>query len=314
MNSQTPACSVVIPWHRNIDDLRQAVESVWAQSVQDFEVIVVANGVDDATWQEAAELVSDPRYRPVRLEVGNASAARNHGLDLAKGDLVFFLDADDLFFTGKLARFIDAHRETGFEIAFSRGVRDRGGDVSWLFPLGQWDGEQPVSEFFFCDGCTISASAIVMAKAARDQLRFARDCGSYEDPDLIIRAQALGLKALMLPEALYQWSDSRVGLRLSQMPNYDERLAWINRLGNAATPKACAAFRVRCVAQHDFPRNFPRNMRFFANALRLGAVTPREIALFMVRGLLPAGIRRSLINLYFRSKERAMTSVGPERI
>lgn len=315
MPAPSPACSVVIPWHRNLDDLRQAVDSVMAQSVQDFEIVVVANGIDDATWRQVEGLAADDaRYRPVRLDIANAAIARNHGLDLARGTLVFFLDGDDLFFSGKLAHFLNAHRETGFDVAISRGVRDRGGEVSWLFPIGHWDGRQPLSEFFFCDGCNISSSAIVMARSARDRLRFNEKYVSYEDPELVIRAEAMGMRVVMLPEALYQWSDSRIANRLSQAHNYDDRLAFIDELGEAATPRARAAFRVRCVAQHAFPRDFLRNLGFFAEAIRLGAVTRREIALFMLRGLLPDGIRRSLLNFYFRSKERAVASAGPERI
>lgn len=309
----SPTCSIVIPWHRNLDDLRQAVDSVFAQSVQDFEVIVVANGVGDDAWAAAAALRPDPRYRAVRLATAGASPARNHGLALASGDLVFFLDADDVFFEGKLERVLAAHRDTGFDVAFSRGVRERGNGVSWAFPVALWDGTRPLSEFFFCDGGLISASAIVVSAAVRDRLRFDESCHFCEDPDLVIRAAAMGLKVEMLPDALYRWSDERTGDRLSQRPDYERRLAWIDRREGVFSEKARAGFRARCVAQHVFPRHFAQNLGYFVDALRLGAATPREVALFMLRGFLPAGPRRRLINLYFRLQERAAAPARPRR-
>lgn len=308
-----PACTIVIPWHRNIDDLRQAVDSVFGQTVQDFEVVVVANGVGNREWREAAELKSDPRYRPVRLGIAGASPARNHGLKLARGKLVFFLDADDVFFKNKLERVLAAHRRSGFDVAFSRGVRERGNGVSWAFPVPFWDGEKELSEFFFCDGGLISASALVVSAAVRDRLQFDEDCHFCEDPDLVIRAASMGLKVEMLPEALYRWSDARTENRLSQRPDFAGRLAWIDRREGVFSEKARAGFRARCVAQHVFPRDPARNLGFFIHALRLGAATPREVALFMLRGLLPTGARRRLINLYFRLQERAAAPARPKR-
>jgi len=295
-------CSVVIPWHRDLDDLRRAVDSVLAQTHQHFEIIVVVNGPGNDSYDDVVRLCADPRCRAARQDRGNASAARNLGIGMARGDLIFLLDADDTFLPGKLERLIAHHRETGFDLAFSRGMRMRGNGVTWPFPVEVWDCRQPISEFFFCDGCTISASALVIAGGASKTLRFAESCGSYEDPDLVIRAVADGLNVEMLPDALYRWSDERSGNRLSQMENFDERLAWIDRLDSAVTPKARAAFRARCVAQHAFPSNFTRSLGHFLTALRLRAIPLRDLALFMLRGLIPAGMRRRLINLYFRRR------------
>lgn len=301
-----PACSVVIPWHGNHDDLAQAVASVFAQTEQDFEIIVVANNVDDDTYARAANLSDDPRYRIVRLGRANAPIARNRGLDIADGDLVFFLDSDDLFFPGKLAAFRHLHETEGFDVAFSRGTRQRGDGVSWPFPIGHWNGDRPLSEFFFCDGCTISASAIVMAASASAKLRFDERFVPYEDPDLMMRAAHAGLRLVMLPDQLYQWSDARTENRLSRADNHAMRLAWIDQTGPTATERAKAAFRARCVAQHDFPRRPMRSLAFFWRAVAAGAVPAADVARFALRGLLPSGLRRRLLNRHFKSRERAL--------
>lgn len=299
-------CSIVIPWHRDLADLRRAIDSVLSQTHQDFEIIVVANGPGFGQTDEIRALTDDPRLRIARNEPGDASAARNVGIDMAEGELIFFLDADDIFYSDKLAHFVDMHRRDGFALAFSRGCRVRGNGVSWAFPAQQWDGTEPISEFFFCRGCTISASAIVIDARFGDRLHFARQCGSFEDPDLVIRAAANGLKVTMAPEILYQWSDDRVGNRLSQLDNFDERLAWIDRIGEEATPRARAAFRARYVAQHRLPDNLRTNLALLGEAFRLGAVPTTQLALFIVRALVPARMQRGLLNTYFLARQRRL--------
>ena len=68
--------SVIIPWHRDPEDLGRALASVLVQQGAELEVIVVANGVDDALFAEAGRRITDPRCRLVRLTTAGASAAR----------------------------------------------------------------------------------------------------------------------------------------------------------------------------------------------------------------------------------------------
>jgi glycosyltransferase involved in cell wall biosynthesis len=84
---------VVIPTYGRPRLLRAAVESVLDQTEQSLEVVVV----DDASPEPIAGLPDDPRVRVVRRSVnGGSAAARNTGLDAARGEWVAFLDDDDL--------------------------------------------------------------------------------------------------------------------------------------------------------------------------------------------------------------------------
>jgi glycosyltransferase involved in cell wall biosynthesis len=85
--------SVIIPTYERPDLVREAVSSVLAQSVDNFEVVVV----DDAS-RDPVVLPSDPRVRLiVHTEHQGVSAARNTGIDAASGEYVCLLDDDDLF-------------------------------------------------------------------------------------------------------------------------------------------------------------------------------------------------------------------------
>jgi glycosyltransferase involved in cell wall biosynthesis len=115
--------TVIIPTHNYGRFLEEAVASVLAQGVDDLEVVVVDDGSTDETPAILARL-DDPRVRSVRIEGGGASGARNTGLDLARGRYIAFLDADDRWRPGKLARqlaLLEAEPDIGFVFTnFSR--------------------------------------------------------------------------------------------------------------------------------------------------------------------------------------------------
>lgn len=100
MNVQ-PAISIIIPAYNAAPYLEVAMQSLRAQTFQDFEVIIIEDCSNDegATMREARRIASlDPRVRIGRTKVNSGiSITRNVGLDMASGDYVTFLDADDQF-------------------------------------------------------------------------------------------------------------------------------------------------------------------------------------------------------------------------
>jgi glycosyltransferase involved in cell wall biosynthesis len=100
MADNHPLVSVIIPVFNGEAFLAQAVDSARRQTYRPLEIIVVDDGSTDGTAEVAAQLGPDLRY--VRQPNGGLSAARNHGLQLARGDLIAMLDVDDLWPEDKL--------------------------------------------------------------------------------------------------------------------------------------------------------------------------------------------------------------------
>ncbi|MFB6130751.1 MAG: glycosyltransferase family 2 protein [Salinigranum sp.] len=98
-----PLVSVIIPTYNRTDLLSRAVESVLAQTFEDFELVVV----DDGSTEDVESVVDgydDDRLRYVAHETNHgANVARNTGIDVAAGEYVAFLDSDDEWRPGKLA-------------------------------------------------------------------------------------------------------------------------------------------------------------------------------------------------------------------
>ncbi len=93
--------SVIIPAHDSERYLAAAIESVLAQTVPATEVIVVDDGSTDGTAEVAAAFA--PRVACLSQENAGPAGACNRGLAAARGDLIAFLDADDLWVKEKLA-------------------------------------------------------------------------------------------------------------------------------------------------------------------------------------------------------------------
>lgn len=92
--------SVVIPTYNSASLVVEAIRSVLAQTVSAHEVIVVDDGSDDDTASRMAEFGSSIRY--IKKPNGGVSSARNRGIAEATGDLIGFLDADDVWHPRKL--------------------------------------------------------------------------------------------------------------------------------------------------------------------------------------------------------------------
>jgi glycosyltransferase involved in cell wall biosynthesis len=92
----TPAISIIMPCYNAAQHLSQSVGSVLAQTCANWELVIVNDGSTDTSWQELQRLAAaDSRIRVFQQANAGAAAARNHGLQQARGLYTAFLDADD---------------------------------------------------------------------------------------------------------------------------------------------------------------------------------------------------------------------------
>lgn len=96
-----PLISVIIPAYNAEKTIKETIESVLNQTFSDFELIVVNDGSQDST-SEIASRISDPRLKVFSYPNSGASVSRNRGFEHAVGELIAFLDADDLWSSDKL--------------------------------------------------------------------------------------------------------------------------------------------------------------------------------------------------------------------
>lgn len=208
-----PSISVVIPAFNCASYISRSLNSVLEQCVSELEIIVVNDGSTDDTAAVLAGYAD--RIRVVDQENQGVAAARNRGLELATGDWIAFLDADDVWHQHKLSlqlrvaqRFSDAVLVfTGFRMVDARdrclvpdaiksyyGVFGRQG-VGWsdIFQQSDFVDEDTPAYFGDCfqtlfQGNFIKTSTVLVRREALDKVGpFRCDLSTEEDYDLWLR-------------------------------------------------------------------------------------------------------------------------------
>jgi len=118
--SSAPIVSVILPTYNRAKLLPRAIESVLSQDFENLELLVIDDGSKDETPQVLAE-VRDPRLHISRFQQNRGiGAGRHEGVSLARGELIAFVDSDDVWLPGKLAYQVQVmRRHPSVDILFS---------------------------------------------------------------------------------------------------------------------------------------------------------------------------------------------------
>ena len=126
-----PRVTVIVAAYNGERFLSETLESVFAQDFDSFEVVFVDDGSQDRT----GEIAQSFPVRYVRQENRGLPVARNAGLALAGGELVAFLDDDDVLTPTKLSvqvRYLDEHPETGCVLGRQEWILEDGVEIAVL--------------------------------------------------------------------------------------------------------------------------------------------------------------------------------------
>lgn len=96
MDKPSPKVSIIIPVYNTADFVREAIESILNQTLQDLEVIAVNDGSTDGTLEILQSMASeDSRVKVLSQKNQGQSIARNEGIRIASGKYLYFMDSDD---------------------------------------------------------------------------------------------------------------------------------------------------------------------------------------------------------------------------
>ena len=215
--SSPPLISVIVPVHDVAGHVEAAIASLHAQTLTDFEAIVVDDGSSDGSGVLAAAAAgSDARFRVIRQPNRGLSGARNAGLDVATGAFIAFLDGDDRFAPDYLERLHGVLEATGADWAACaiRNVHpDGASDVHSAIHGAPEPGEArryPLTDWRAVIRHFPSAWNKLYRRTLIDGLRF--DEGTwFEDHAFYYRAAARTDHIEHLPEPLYLQTRGRPG-------------------------------------------------------------------------------------------------------
>ena len=229
--------SVVIPAYNSRELIGTALESVFGQTYSPVEVIVVDDGSTDGTdeWVRAHY----PSIQVVRTANQGPSGARNQGIQMASGDYVAFLDADDVWHPGKLEAQIEVmerHADVGLVAS----------DWTRAGQFGKVPDVLPVSWITYEDMLKLNrfqTSTVLMRKLVLNGLEgFDRRVDGAEDWDLWLRAST-NTRIGKIDYPLVMYRDVPTGYSKDVWRVYETMQPMLNKHRNSA-PLSPHAFRV----------------------------------------------------------------------
>lgn len=179
-----PTVSVIIPTYNRAHVLERAIESVFSQTYQNLELIVVDDGSIDDTPALLDRFTG--KIKMIRQENRGVSAARNRGIQESSGTYLAFLDSDDWWINEKLAAQIHSLEESGNQVVHTEEIWIRNGkrvnQCKHHKKSGGWIYEQMLPL------CAISPSSILLNRSVLDQSGlFDESFPVCEDYDLWLR-------------------------------------------------------------------------------------------------------------------------------
>lgn len=207
--------SVVIPTYNRKPILEKCLRALENQQYSGYEVVVIDDGSTDGTVEWLSKSGDFPHVRLFCQDHKGAAAARNYGVEQAKGDTIVFIDSDlvvtDVFLRSHVEALIQGQKELGNDRLFTYGR-----------VINTANFENPTSEPYKLTDFSAAYFATGNVAIARHWLIEAGlfDTGfkqyGWEDLELGVRLKNLGLKLIKCPEAVgYHWHPA---FSLDQIP------------------------------------------------------------------------------------------------
>lgn len=294
-----PGVSIIIPTYNSARFLPATLESVFNQTYRDYEVLVVDDGSTDNTREVLAPYLERIIY--IYQENSERSAARNNALSHANGDLIAFIDSDDLWQPEKLERQVavmDAYPEVALVFCQSYYIDESGARVAFC---GNWiDGKKAdglvianyYDELMLGNVVSCGSSTAVMRRRVLDQAGwFDVMLSDGEDWDVWLRLSRFGPFAY-IPEPL----------------SFYRVFGWKKVLTSQSMPQA--------IAQHlrVIEKNLPDGASDRSKREEIKKVAEREIYLLAALGNYQLGNYPSAAEYLERAAELDPKLRSPEEI
>lgn len=118
--------SIIIPTYNSQHSICRAIDSCLNQTYKDIEIIVIDDGSTDNTKEILLKYSGEPRLKYIYQENQERSSARNRGLNITQGELIQFLDSDDMIYEDKLEKEVNflQNNQTYFMVYCASEYRD----------------------------------------------------------------------------------------------------------------------------------------------------------------------------------------------
>lgn len=302
---QSTTVSVIMPCYNSAETIRDSIASVQAQTIEDWELIVVDDGSSDATT-EIVGGEGDSRIRLIKQANGGSSSARNRGLREAQGQYIAFLDSDDTWERVFLERMLAAlikNKEAVLAYCGWQNVGLEGGRGKPFIPP---DYEPLDRAETFLGGCRWPIHGVLLRKTAIDLAGgFDETLQASVDYDLWLRVVPQG-KLVLVPEVLayyvhhegLQITKNRTKVALNHLRAQEKFIASnpdaARRLGKKRVRELLEGEMLRRAYACYWDRDLQSARTLFRQVMRRGYGRPKDW-LYMLPSLLPLQVHTRLL-------------------
>lgn len=290
-----PSVSVIIPTRGRPLALRNAINSVVAQTVPAQEIIIVVDGPDEET-SKAIAAMDLPGLRCLELAESSGdggASARNAGVAVAQGSLVAFLDDDDVWLPGKLQ----------IQLKVARGLSPAkpwvmGGGVVWRDAMGTsyWPtrtigSEEKVADYLFVRNHPgegwLPTSTLMAPRWLAQRVPFRVGLRQHVDYDWLLRLEENDAQVITVLDTVASMQDPPGRMSVSTAARWADSLRWAQESRHRLGEKAFSAF---CLTEVGRRARAHGSAGAFLTVLRAGmSGTPRllDLTRYVTTWLIP---------------------------
>ncbi len=303
--SKQPRYSIVIPTYNRATSVEETLTSCFKQTFENIEIIVVDDGSSDNTLEVLGN-ISDPRLVVVSQQNAGPAAARNHGMRVATGDYIAFLDSDDVWYPGFIQQAEEAYAKDPNQLLYGQIIVDRGVGRYWVKPDIAMGNEESIYDYLYIKGCFIQTSTIVIPSALREQVLWDEAVTFGDNDQFAIDCWRTGIKFTMLEKPQTLYADAMSADALSQLPifagkseKYTNFFDWMETQREHMSDQAWQGFRARFESV-ALARSKPvESLKLLMAARKAGAMSAKGIVRQLIQNYAPRMYRR-LVDQYVR--------------
>lgn len=304
-----PTFSVIIPVYNRTDLLKRALGSVLRQDFADFEVLVVDDGSDDDI-KSVVDGISDSRIHYHRQVNRGASAARNAGIDRARGEYVAFLDSDDVYLPHHLATMHAILQNAPGAAAYCPIVATRGKNGNFIKPPRAIASGENMATYLMCDRGFVQTSGLCLSRKIASRIRYRDDAKFGDDTDFAVRLQLAGCTFVMADVPGAVWSDDLDHERLSDLRQPIGDLQWLEDLRADIPARAYHGYKGWHQAKSLMQTEPFRALGLYLKAACRGAYSPRFAMVVLMQIVVPNKYYRQLSDVWIRRRTRKRENGG----
>ena len=208
----SPKATIVVPVYNSANSVQQCLDSLLAQSERSIQVVCVNDGSADDSLGVLRQIAqADDRVLVIDQENAGVSCARNAGIDAAKGEVVFFVDADDYIDAQTAERVLQAMESLDAEVAVFGGVCEPSDAApkrvqQLMSPKASTFGPRDPQLLFHANAQPYACRAAFSRELLnREGIRFAPGLALGEDVVFQFAAYALARKTVVMPDKFYHY-------------------------------------------------------------------------------------------------------------